>query len=160
MSDQDIDVKEVKESKPKYKNTKGDLEKKRKQALENLRKGREQRLKNLKAKKQEAKYELEDSGSDSDSSDDELISSIMKPKPKKEVYKPPASDNRIDKLEHAVTEIIKLQKHHLKKMKKAGKAKSEKIVLLPPSAPAVAPTKPAKSGADALLDALKGGGMW
>lgn len=154
MSDQDI---EVKETKPKYKNTKGDLEKKRKQAIENLRKGREQRLKNLKAQKHESKYEIEDSASeDSDSSDDELLSSIMKPKTKKEAPKPPVYDNRLEKLENAVTEIIKIQKHHLKKMKRASKAKSEKIVLLPPAAPA---SKPNKSGADALLEALKGG-MW
>jgi hypothetical protein len=44
----------------------------------------------------------------------------------------------------------------MKKLKKAGKNKSEKIVLLPPSAPAAAPSRPAKSNTDALLDALKG----
>jgi hypothetical protein len=162
MSDEDIEVKEVKEvPKKKYKNVKGDLAKKREQALENLKKGREMRLKNLKQKQKESRYDLEDSDdSESDSSDDELLTSIMKPKAKKVKEEPKVDNSRLDKLESAFTKMLQLQKHQMKKIKKAGKKKSEKIVLLPPSAPATAPAKVSKSNADALLDALKGGGTW
>jgi hypothetical protein len=86
-----------------------------------------------------------------------IITSIMKPKAKKAKEEPKMDNSRLDKLESAFTKMLQLQKHQMKKIKKAGKKKSEKIVLLPPSAPTAAPTKSAKSNADALLDALKGG---
>jgi hypothetical protein len=152
MSDSEESIEQVPVKKEKKKIT----DKQKAARIENLKKGRELRMKNLKKKKDQTEYDLDDSD-DSDSSDDELLTSIMKPKAKKPKEEPKMDNDRIHKLESAFTKMIKLQKHQMKQIKKAGKNKTEKIVLLPPSAPAAAPSRPAKSNADALLDALKQG---
>jgi len=159
------------EPKKKGKNIKGDLEAKKRKALENLTKARATRLENLRKMKEQPKedeYEIDSSDSESDT-DDEDFDFVLSKTPKKKDDKkdkqpdkertPKKKDHRhkednklredVDQLKTLTAQLIELQK---KKAKKKPKPASNKIIVLPQQGGTTV-VKPTSN--DSVMDALR-----
>lgn len=132
--------------KQKYKSSKGDADKRKKQSLINLAKARQAKLAQLKEKRETQEYDVYDTETESSSSSEEEIvlakKSSLKPKkmifPGKPKKQPIEDDDRLARLERAV---MTLASHKEKKPKRKVIEKRTVIQIPPAAAPSYNPAK-------------------